>query len=92
MKKELSDDYEISVINMLDIEEGIEGFKVKNAEFYVLKKPLEPKRNKKILFRDIENHCEQIFHMNDGIFILEVENYFEGTTEYYYSENINDLI
>ena len=30
--------------------------------------------------------------MNDGLFILEVENINEGTVEYFYSTDINDLI
>ena len=84
MRKELSDDYDISGNNMLDIENDISCFKVKNSEFYVPK----GKVNRKILTFD----NKQIFQMNDGIFILEVEDYQEGTVEYFYSKDIYDLI
>jgi hypothetical protein len=83
MKKELSDDYDISGLNMLDIEIGINNFKVKDSEFFVPK----GKVNRKILVFD----NMQIFKMNDGIFILEVEDYQESTVEYFYSEDIYDL-
>jgi len=85
MRKELSDDYDISGLNMLDIEIGINNFKVKDAEFSIYPKG---KVNRKILAFD----NMQIFKMNDGIFILEVEDYQEGTVEYFYSEDIYDLI
>jgi hypothetical protein len=84
MKKELSDDYEISGLNILDIEIGINNFKVKDSEFFIYPKG---KVNRKILAFD----NMQIFKMNDGIFILEVEDYQEGTVEYFYSEDIYDL-
>ena len=83
MRKELSDDYDISGLKMLDIEIGINNFKVKDAEFHVKK----GKVNRKVLAFD----NMQIFKMNDGIFILEIEDYQEGTVEYFYSEDIYDL-
>ena len=85
MKKELSDDYDISGSNMLDIESDISYFKVKDSEFFIYPKG---KVNKKILAFD----NKQIFKMNDGIFILEVEDVQDGTVEYFYSEDIYDLI
>jgi len=85
MKKELSEDYEISATNMLDIEKEISYFKIENSEFFIYPKG---KLNRKILKHD----NKQIFQMKDGIFILEVEDYIKSTCEYYYSKDITDLI
>ena len=85
MKKNLDDNYDITVDNMLDMTEKqeVNGFTLVNSEFYNKK---DKKVNKHILVRD----NEQIFSMKDGIFILEVED--DGMVEYFYSKDINDLI
>lgn len=84
MKNELSPDYDISVDKMLNMtkDQEIGGFELTESEFYGKK----GKVKMNILVRD----NEQIFSMNDGIFILEVED--DDMVEYFYSTNINDLI
>ena len=37
------------------------------------------------------NDNKQIFKMDDGRYVLEVENE-DGTMDYYYSEDIDDLL
>ena len=87
LKKELDDNYDISVENMLDMTQEIGGFKLSEEEFSNKKSKLVKKN---ILRNEEEN--KQIFSMKDGLFILEVEDVNEGTVEYFFSKDINDLI
>jgi len=87
MKKELSNRYDMSVENMLDISRTDSGeFVITEGEFYSndpkIKKPIK----KKILTCD----NKQIFAMVDGKFILEIED--DGICEYFWSNNLHDLL
>jgi hypothetical protein len=96
MKKELNNEYDIDVRNMNDIVEEIGGFKITDGKFMIPTKKYDPDNFliKKILVKECtggdSHHLEQIFLMKDGKFILEVDN--GETCEYFYSENLKDLI
>lgn len=91
MKKELDEDYDISVLNMTNIkpEQAKGDFKfVKDQLFY------DHKGNKH--YRDIlVVGCQdkQIFAMSDGTFIMEdcPEGNQGDIINYYYSDNLDDL-
>lgn len=82
--KELDIDYDISVGKMNDITNDCGDFLVTDAEFYDMTSM--KLTNKKVL----RSGGKQIFSMKDGKFILEIEDC--GEVEYFYSNNINDLI
>jgi hypothetical protein len=82
--KELDIDYDISVSNMYDITLDRGNFLVTDTEFYDIN--TSKLTNKKVL----RSGGKQIFSMKDGTFILEIEDC--GEVEYFYSNNINDLI
>ena len=82
--KELDIDYDISVSNMNDITNDHGDFLVTDTEFYDIN--TSKLTNKKVL----RSGGKQIFSMKDGTFILEIEDC--GEVEYFYSNNINDLI
>ena len=87
MKKELRWDYNISAKNMLDFtkDQEIGDFKINVAEF-------ADSKGKNIKRNVLAREGEQIFHMTDGIYILEKEDEDGEYVEYYYSENIEDLL
>lgn len=94
MREELSLDYDISIDNMIEFTtEEVEfangfGFKLSNEEFYSIKNNvLVPI----LLLRNIDN---QIFKMNDGLFILEFcpDMDQEGGIVYYKSTDLKDLV
>ena len=82
--KELDIDYDISVANMNEITEDCGDFVVTDAEFY------DTTTNKLVNKKVLMNEGKQIFSMKDGIYILEIEDC--GEVEYYYSNNLNDLV
>lgn len=92
MKKELSDAYDINVDKMINIKKPVGDFKVKTSEFGRMYK----KGFKKMDI--LVSNRKQIFKMNDGKYILEIENDYsdpndsEWEIKYYYSENVKDLI
>lgn len=87
MKQALSDNYDICVENMNDINEKVGNFEVKKATFF-------NKGNKKETKNVLTFENQQIFSMKDGTFVLEVEvdNDEGGYCEYFYSDNIKDLL
>jgi hypothetical protein len=87
MKKKLSFDYDISAKNMLDFtkDQEIADFKINVAEFF-------SDKGKNIKRTVLARDGEQIYHMTDGIYILEREDEDGEYVDYYYSENIKDLI
>ena len=91
--KRLDDNYDICVDDMLPmlIEQEKGDFKIKNGEFYRTKD--FEKVNMPILATgriDCGALNKQIFSMKDGKFILEIEENYE--VEYFYSENLDELI
>ena len=87
MRKELNDNYDISADRMVDITETCSGFLNEPATFYSFS--VDKYITKQILISELELGTKQIFKMNDGLFILEIE---DGELEYYCSKNLNDLI
>lgn len=93
--KRLSDDYEISVGEMIDItkDKETDKFKIDKSEFYLIKEKKFVHMN--VLRYDVSfSLAKQIFQMKDGNFILEVSTFDdeEGEiVEYYYSTDINEL-
>lgn len=83
---ELEIDYDISVNNMQNITESKGNFKVVDSNFYDWSSEKEVKM--KILSDD---NGKQIFSMKDGKFVLEVEDE-NMEIDYFYSENIEDLL
>lgn len=92
MKKELGWDYDITVDNMIPMtkEQEIGNFKLHETEFGSQKKKGLVKMNVLTIGQAGCDGCRQIFQMNDGKFILEVED--EGMVDYYYSKDITDLL
>ena len=84
-----SDEYDINVENMLDMTsaQATNGFTLFNSDFYNMKSILV---KKKILQKDGDGIFSQIFSMTDGKFILEVD--IAMKIEYFYSNNLDDLI
>lgn len=87
MKNVLNINYDICVENMNDINEEVGNFKLEKATFFNKKGQEE---NKTVLVFD----NKQIYSMKDGKFVLEVEvnNDKGGYCEYFYSDNIKDLL
>lgn len=93
MKKDLDSNYDIMADKMVSFtpEQLREGWVLYDAEFYSVK------TRKVVKIQTLNNGIEvgecgakQIFQMKDGKYILEVED--EDGVEYFYSENIEDLI
>ena len=90
--KELEDDYDISVVNIVSMtkENEQECFKLETSSFFNI-------NTDGIEERDIlrsTNSNRQIFKMNDGKFVLEIEGNMDEdgeVIEYFYSENLEDL-
>ena len=87
--KRLEEDYEVIVDNMVpaqDLPDNRE-FIVDTATF------LSIKNGNSVSMNVLTNEDDkQIFAMKDGRFVLEIENFDDGSVEYYYSEDINDLL
>ena len=91
MKKPLSENYNISANDMLDMkpEQEVNGFKIENSEFYPNGGSKATTKN--ILVKENSEFVRfQIFSMKDGKFILEVDPDGENIG-YFYSENLDDL-
>lgn len=95
MKQELDINYEISVHDMLNMEKEhtTAYWKIRDAEFF---SPTDFDLGRiqiRVLTNGVDigtSGAKQIFRMNDGKFILEVE---EGlNVDYFYSENLIDLL
>lgn len=86
MKEELDLDYDISAENILNMtkDQEIGDFKLITSEFYSEKGIVE----RTILSNEKEQ--KQIFSMQDGRFVLEVEE--DGMVEYYFSNDIKELL
>lgn len=86
--EKLNDNYDLSAKNMLNItDEYVHGkWKISSSKFYT--------EDGTINIKVLVTSDRQIFQMNDGKFILEIENdyYDNGSFSYYYSTNINDLL
>ena len=88
MKQELMLDYDITCKNLVDIDQQINGFEEEVGEFYDFDSgdTIEVKILK-------DNNGRAIMKSkDDGRYVLEVEDFMEGTVEYFYSFNINDLV
>ena len=87
--KRLEEDYRVIVDNMVpatDLPNNRE-FIIDTATFYSFKD------GKYVNMNVLTNEDDkQIFSMKDGRFVVEIENMDDGSVEYYYSEDINDLL
>jgi hypothetical protein len=93
MKQELDYNYDINARNMTSFTEDqtSEGWVLSEAEFVPFDTDEEIKVT--VLSNGVDvGECgaKQIFQMKDGKYILEVED--EEGVEYFYSENIEDLL
>jgi hypothetical protein len=100
-KKKLSDDYDITVDNMIDgsTDQEIGRFKLSKETFYN-KKGKAVKM--KVLRLETDEQIKQIFCMKDNTFVLEVETLggdihdnvgYEGDNiQYYQSNKLVDLV
>lgn len=90
--KRLEEDYNVIVDNMVPVQNlqnlpNNREFIVDTATFYSIS------TSKPVSMNVLTNEDDkQIFAMQDGRFVLEVENFDDGSVEYYYSEDINDLL
>ena len=84
-KRSLEWDYSVRVENMLPIEEGeYDEWTIEDGNF-------DSNEGKTVIMQYLLNDNKQIFKMDDGRYVLEVENE-DGTMDYYYSEDIDDLL
>lgn len=85
--KNLSDDYEVTVDNMIPLNSKVSNFEVCNSQFFSFEKD-------KLVNMDILVNEEgwQIFAMKDGTFILEVEDFAMGTVDYLQADNLQDIL
>lgn len=80
------DMYDISVDNMVPMSKEHEC-----APFTLLETSFFNQKGEDTNMPILSDSCEQqIFRMKDGKFILEIDN--GDTVDYFYSENLNDLI
>jgi len=89
--KELPDDYDITVDNMIGMsaEHVTDDFKIHHGIFYSMNDGKDKSMNV-LKHESPEGVIKQIFQMNDGKFILEVEEFGEVT--YFYSDKLSDLV
>jgi len=80
--KELDDNYDISVELMKPMDYPVGDWEVYSGEFMNKAGHMEN-------MNYLSNSNKSIFSMKDGLFILEIET---GDVEYFYSEDINDLL
>jgi hypothetical protein len=88
--KQLSEDYDVTVDNMVPITTLPENinFDLMNSQFYSFVK-------KTFVNMDIlvnEEAGWQIFAMNDNTFVLEVEDFDMGTVDYFQADNLQDIL
>lgn len=84
-KRSLEHNYSVRVENMLPIEEGeYDEWTIEDGSF-------DSNEGKTVIMQYLLNDNKQIFKMDDGRYVLEVENE-DGTMDYYYSEDIDDLL
>ena len=84
-KRSLEQNYSVRVENMLPIEEGeYDEWTIEDGSF-------DSNDGKTVIMQYLLNDNKQIFKMDDGRYVLEVENE-DGTMYYYYSEDIDDLL
>ena len=84
-KRSLEQNYSVRVENMLPIEEGeYDEWTIEDGSF-------DSNDGKTVIMQYLLNDNKQIFKMDDGRYVLEVENE-DGTLDYYYSEDIDDLL
>lgn len=86
--KELDIEYDINVSNMKNITENKGDFKIVESEFYDLRSGSDERIKMNVLS---DGNGKQIFSMKDDKFILEVEDE-NMKINYFYSENLDDLI
>lgn len=89
--KQLDDDYDVIVDKMIpiptDVIDEASEFVIDNASFHSFI------HNKIVTMQILTNDDDkQIFAMNDGTFILEVEDFETETVSYYQSRDINELM
>jgi hypothetical protein len=87
--KHLEEDYKVIVDNMVPAQDLTNNreFIVDTTTFYSIS------TGKPVSMTVLTNEDDkQIFAMQDGRFILEIENFDDDSVSYYYSEDINDLL
>ncbi len=84
-KRTLEWNYSVRVENMLPIEE------VENDEWAIEDGSFAANDGKTVIMQYLLNDNKQIFKMDDGRYVLEVENE-DGNMDYFYSEDIKDLL
>ncbi len=90
MKKPLPYNYDITVTNMIDmtIEQEVNGFVIRDADFY-------NRSGKLVKMRTLckEGNGAEIYQMKDGKFVIEdcSRDYQGDDIEYFYSDNLADL-
>ena len=84
-KRTLEWNYSVRVENMIPIEE------VENDEWTIEDGSFAANDGKTVIMQYLLNDNKQIFKMDDGRYVLEVENE-DGTMDYFYSEDIKDLL
>ena len=80
--RELDDNYEISVDDMVPMTYGIGDWEVYEGEFM-------NRSGDMVDMKYLSNSNKSIFFMKDGLFILEIEF---GDVEYFCSTEITDLL
>lgn len=89
MKQPLNNNYPIGVEDIVSINTPIKPFIIHEAQFLNKQKQLET-RNILITCDGISS--KQIFLMKDGKYILEIDDTENDNCEYFYSNDILDLI
>jgi hypothetical protein len=85
--KHLSDDYDVTVDNMIPLNTKHENFDSFTSQFFSFD------QDKFISMDILANDAGwQIFAMNDNTFILEVEDFDMGTVEYFQADNLQDIL
>jgi hypothetical protein len=82
--KELEQDYSVRVENMVPLEGEYDGWTIEDGDFY-------SNEGETVIMPYLLNDNKQIFKMDDGRFVLEIENE-DGDMDYFYSEDIEDLL
>jgi hypothetical protein len=85
--KQLSDDYDVTVDNMIPLNSKHENFDVFNSQFFSFEQ--DKLINMDILANDAG---WQIFAMKDNTFVLEVEDFDMCTVEYFQTDNLQDIL
>jgi len=85
--KELSNDYEVTVTNMVPLTKADEanGFKLSTSDFFNIEE--DTMNCMDILQKD----NLQIFKMKDGKFIIEIEDQENFECSYFYSNSLTEL-